>query len=147
MLGFRDVVRYGLAAMVAMVLAGLPSPSHAQTGAVAFEITKAGFIVGVGGGRGILNYGGRRYPLGVSGIGVGATIGASRTQLVGRALNLRQPSDIAGTYTALGGGVAVAGGVASVRLQNAKGVVLELRGRKVGLELSVSLSGVEISMR
>jgi hypothetical protein len=42
--------------------------------------------------------------------------------------------------------VALAGGVASVRLQNAKGVVLELQGRKVGLELSVNLSGVEIKM-
>jgi hypothetical protein len=133
--------------MLAMVLAGLPAPSHAQTGTVAFEITKAGFIVGVGGGRGVLNYGGRRYPLSVGGIGVGATIGASKTQLVGTASNLRQPTDIVGTYTALGGGVAVAGGVASVRLQNAKGVILDLRGRKVGLELSVSLSGVEISMR
>jgi hypothetical protein len=147
MIGFRGAVRFSLAAMLAMVLAGLPAPSHAQTGTVAFEITKAGFIVGVGGGRGVLNYGGRRYPLSVGGIGVGATIGASKTQLVGTASNLRQPTDIVGTYTALGGGVAVAGGVASVRLQNAKGVILDLRGRKVGLELSVSLSGVEISMR
>ena len=35
---------------------------------------------------------------------------------------------------------------ASVRLQNAKGVILSLRGRKVGLELSVSVSGAEIRM-
>ena len=146
MLGFRGAVRYGLAAMVAMVLAGLPAPSQAQTGSVAFEISKAGFIVGVGGGRGILNYQGRRYPLSVSGMSVGATIGASTTQLVGTASNLRQPSDIEGVYSALGGGVAVAGGVASVRLQNAKGVILSLRGRKVGLELSVSVSGAEIRM-
>ncbi len=146
MLGFRGAVRFGLAAMLAMVLAGLPTPSQAQTGSVVFEITKAGFIIGVGGGRGILNYQGRRYPLSVGGLGVGATIGASKTQLVGTASNLRQPTDIVGTYTALGGGVAVAGGVASVRLQNARGVILDLRGRKVGLELSVSISGVEISM-
>jgi hypothetical protein len=146
MLGFRSAVRYGLGAMVAVVLAGLPAPSHAQTGSVAFEISKAGFIVGVGGGRGVLNYQGRRYPLTVGGMSVGATIGASTTQLVGTASNLRQPSDIEGVYSALGGGVAVAGGVASVRLQNAKGVILSLRGRKVGLELSVSVSGAEIRM-
>jgi hypothetical protein len=146
MFGFRGSVRYGLAAMVAMVLAGLPAPSQAQTGSVAFEISKAGFIIGVGGGRGVLNYQGRRYPLTVSGMSVGATIGASTTQLVGTASNLRQPSDIEGVYSALGGGVAVAGGVASVRLQNAKGVILSLRGRKVGLELSVNVSGAEIRM-
>jgi hypothetical protein len=146
MFGFRGSVRYGLAAVVAMVLAGLPTPSQAQTGSVAFEISKAGFIIGVGGGRGVLNYQGRRYPLTVSGMSVGATIGASTTQLVGTASNLRQPSDIEGVYSALGGGVAVAGGVASVRLQNAKGVILSLRGRKVGLELSVNVSGAEIRM-
>ena len=146
MFGFRGSVRYGLAAMVAIVLAGLPAPSQAQTGSVAFEISKAGFIVGVGGGRGVLNYQGRRYPLTVGGMSFGATIGASTTQLVGTASNLRQPSDIEGVYSALGGGVAVAGGVASVRLQNAKGVILNLRGRKVGVELSVSVSGAEIKM-
>jgi hypothetical protein len=147
MLGSRVAVRYGLAVMLAVFVAGLPAPSQAQTGTVAFEITKAGFIVGVGGGRGVLNYQGRRYPLSVSGLGVGATIGASKTQLVGRALNLRQPSDITGVYSAIGGGVAVAGGVAGVRLQNAKGVILELQGRKVGVEFSVGVSGAEISMR
>jgi hypothetical protein len=146
MLGFRSAVQYGLAAIVAIVVAGLPAPSQAQTGSVAFEISKAGFIVGVGGGRGVLNYQGRRYPLTVSGLGVGATIGASKTQLVGKASNLRQPSDIEGVYSALGGGVAIAGGVAGVRLQNAKGVVLDLQGRKAGLELSVGVSGAEIKM-
>jgi hypothetical protein len=148
MLGSWSAARYGLIVLLTMLLTGVAAPSHAQTtGAVAFEITKAGFIVGVGGGRGVLNFHGRRYPLSVSGIGVGATLGASKTQLVGRALNLRQASDIAGTYTAVGGGAAIAGGTGSVRLQNAKGVVLELRGRKVGFEVSVSVSGVEISMR
>jgi hypothetical protein len=66
---------------------------------------------------------------------------------VGRALNLRQASDIAGTYTAVGAGVAVAGGASGIRLQNAKGVVLELRGRNIGLELNANVSGVEISLR
>jgi hypothetical protein len=135
-----------LALMLAMALLGLPAPSQAQTGTVHVEVTKAGFIVGVGGGRGVLTYQGRRYPFTVGGMSLGATFGASKTQLVGRALNLRHPMDLAGTYSALGGGVALAGGVASVRLQNAKGVVLELQGRKVGLELSVNLSGVEIKM-
>lgn len=146
MISFRKVVRYGLAAMAALAIAVLSAPSQAQTGTVAFEITKAGFIVGVGGGRGVLNFHGRRYPLSVSGLSVGATIGASKTQLIGRALNIRDPSDIAGVYSAIGGGVAVAGGGGGVRLQNGRGVILELQGRKVGLELSAAVSGVEIRM-
>jgi hypothetical protein len=53
----------------------------------------------------------------------------------------------AGTYTAVGAGVAVAGGGSSIRLRNARGVVLELRGRNIGLEISANVSGVQISLR
>ena len=84
MLGPWSAARYGLIVLLTMVLMGVATPSHAQTGTVVFEITKAGFIVGVGGGRGVLNFQGRRYPLSVSGLGVGATIGASKSQLVVR---------------------------------------------------------------
>jgi hypothetical protein len=133
---------------VAMTLAtALAAPAWAETGTVSFEIAKAGFIVGVGGGSGTLVFKGRRYPLSVGGLSVGATIGASKASLVGRALNLRQASDIAGTYSAVGGGVAVAGGASGIRMQNARGVVLELRGRNVGLEFNANVSGVEISLR
>jgi hypothetical protein len=122
-------------------------PGWAATGTVHVEIAKAGFIVGVGGGRGTLVFQGRRYPLNVGGLSVGATIGVSKAELVGRAYNLRRPSDIAGTYTAVGGGVAVGGGASGIRMQNAKGVVLELRGRTIGLEFNANVSGVEIGLR
>ena len=68
-------------------------------------------------------------------------------RLVGRAYNMRRPSDIAGTYTAAGAGVAVIRGPSVVRLRNANGVVLELRGRQVGLEFSLDVSGIVIGMR
>jgi hypothetical protein len=154
MVGINCLVRLGIMALTAVAVAGLPiTPSHAQTaspatsGTVVFDVAKAGLVFGVGGGRGVLEFRGRRYPLSVGGLSFGATIGISKTQLVGRALNLRQPSDITGTYVALGGGFAVAGGVASVKLQNAKGVVLDLRGRKGGFEFSAAMSGVEVALR
>jgi hypothetical protein len=145
MLNARGTFRYCLAAMMAVVLAGPPAQAQ-TTGTVVVEVARAGFIVGVGGGRGVLSFQGRRYPFSVGGLSVGATIGASSAQLVGRALNLRQPSDLAGTYSAVGGGVAIAGGVQSIRLQNAKGVVLELRGRRVGFDFSVGVGGATITM-
>jgi len=153
MLNASRKVRYALTAVAAIAMTALATSSQAQTaspaqtGAVRFVVTKAGFIVGAGGGTGELIFKGHRYPLTVSGLSVGATIGASTTEVVGRAYNLRQASDIAGTYTAAGSGVAVAGGVGSARLQNANGVVLDLRGRKVGFEFAANLSGVQISMR
>ncbi|MGO4387820.1 hypothetical protein AB4Y85_09810 [Microvirga sp. 2YAF29] len=147
MLRAPKVLRNGLVALASIFLSVPVSPIWAATGTVHIEIAKAGFIVGVGGGRGTLVFQGRRYPLSVGGLSVGATIGASKAEMVGRAHNLRRPSDIAGTYTAVGGGAAVGGGVSGIRLQNAKGVVLELRGRTVGLELNASVSGVEIGLR
>jgi len=148
MLGGLRTVRNGVAALAAMAMMGLAAPCQAQTtGSVHFVVGSAGFIVGVGGGSGTLIFHGHRYPLSVSGIGVGATIGAAKTELVGRALNLRQAQDIEGVYSAAGAGAAVAGGGGAIRLQNSRGVVLDLRGRKVGLQLSAAVSGVEIRIR
>jgi hypothetical protein len=121
-------------------------PSFADTGSVRIHVTKAGFIVGVGGGTGTLSFHGKSYPLSIGGLSVG-TFGAASADVVGRAYNLRRPEDIAGTYTAIGAGVAIAGGATAARLQNEKGVILEVRGRQVGLEVSVNLSGMRVSMR
>src|SRR5262249_14117444 len=125
----------------------LPQAAQAETGAVRIRVAKAGFIVGVGGGSGVLVFRGQSYPFSVGGMSFGATIGASSTDYVGRARHLVRPSDIAGTYTALGAGGVLAGGASVATLRNARGVVLELQGRKVGLEASVAVSGLEISMR
>lgn len=129
-----------------MAVVGLSTPSQAETGSVRVVFTKAGFIVGVGGGRGILTFRDRNYPFAVSGMSVGFTIGGSSSKLVGHALNLRTPGDLAGTYSAIGAGGALAGGVGGVQLQNAKGVILQLQGPKVGVEVSAAVSGVTITM-
>lgn len=147
MLGQRPMVQFAAALMAALVLALAPSPSAAQTGSVRIELVRAGFIVGVSGGSGTLSYGSKRYALGVGGVSVGATIGAAKVVMVGTARNLRRASDIAGVYTAAGAGGAILRGGRVARLQNANGVILEVRGREVGLEFSIDLSGMSISMR
>ena len=127
--------------------AAVATPALAETGAVSVVFTKGGFIVGVGGGEGVLTFRGRHYPFTVSGASIGFTIGASTTKLVGRALNLRSPGDIAGSYSAAGAGGALAAGAGGVQLQNANGVILQLSGPKVGVELSAALAGVSIAMK
>jgi len=127
--------------------AGVAAPALAENGAVSVVFTKGGFIVGVGGGEGVLTFRGRHYPFTVSGASIGFTIGASTTKLVGRALNLRSPGDIAGSYSVAGAGGALAAGAGGVQLQNANGVILQLSGPKVGVELSAALGGVTIAMR
>src|SRR6516164_10861847 len=115
-----------IALLVFLVSASLATPSLAETGSVSVIFTKGGLIVGVGGGRGVLTFRGKHYPFAVSGMSVGFTIGASTTKFVGRALNLHNPGDLAGSYAAGGAGAAVVGGAGGVQLQNANGVILQL---------------------
>jgi len=135
------------ASLAACFAAGLASPSKADTGAVRVVFTKGGFIVGAGSGRGVLVFKGHRYPFRVAGMSVGFTIGASTTNFQGHALNMRSPSDIQGSYAVLGAGGAVAAGAGGVTLQNSQtGVVLQLAGGRVGVELSAAVGGVTITL-
>ena len=136
-------------ALVALLVgvAGVSTPSRAETGQVAVIFTKGGLVVGVGGGQGVLVLRGHKYPFTVSGISVGFTIGASTTKFVGRALNLKGPASIEGSYSVMGAGGAVAAGAGGVQLQNANGVILQLSGPKVGAELSAAVGGVTIRLK
>jgi hypothetical protein len=135
-----------LALSASLLVIGL-GPASSDTGSVSVVFTKGGFIVGVGGGEGVLMLHGKRYPFTVSGMSFGATIGASTTKLVGHALNVTGPQSIEGTYSAIGAGGALAAGAGGVQLQNANGVILQLSGPKVGAELSAAVSGVTIRLR
>jgi hypothetical protein len=141
---------YAIVATVVTVLAaitGFSTPSRADMGQVAVIFTKGGFIVGIGGGEGVLRYRGKQYPFTVSGMSVGFTIGASTTKLVGRAINLKGPASIEGSYAVVGAGGAVAAGAGSVQLQNGNGVILQLSGPKVGAEVSAAVGGVTIRLK
>ena len=142
----KYATRIALVALLAAA-AGISTPSRAETGQVAVVFTKGGFIVGVGGGEGVLVLRGKRYPFTVSGMSVGFTIGASTTKFVGRALNLKGPASIEGSYSAVGAGGALAAGAGGVQLQNANGVILQLSGPKVGAEVSAAVGGVTIRLR
>jgi hypothetical protein len=93
-----------------------------------------------------LIYHGRRYPLSIGGIGVGS-LGVAAVDLVGTAYNLRMPSDIAGSYGAAGAGATFVGGAQVARLQNEKGVVLEVHGVQIGFQVSLGLAGMTVALR
>ena len=147
MLSITRTIKYAAAAFVAAAMLFVTTlPSQADSGTVRLRVGSAGFIIGVGGGSGTLTFRGKTYPLQISGVSLGM-IGVSSADLVGRARNLRRASDIAGTYTAVGAGLAIAGGAATATLQNANGVVLHVQGPKVGFSASLNLSGLTIAMR
>ena len=148
MLGFTHRIKLAAAALLAMAtLLGASTESRAQSaGSVRLHIVKAGFIIGVGGGSGVLFFHGHRYPLSIGGIGIGS-LGIAAVDLVGTARNLRTSSDIAGTYGAAGAGAAFVVGAQAATLQNEKGVVLQVHGAQVGFQISIGLSGMTIGMR
>ena len=112
MAAFFQAMKYGaIAATAAALLLGMPKPADAQsTGSVRFTVAGAGFIIGGSSGTGTLRFKGRTYPLRIGGLSAG-TIGVSSADFVGTASNLRSAQDIVGTYSAVGAGVAVVGGV------------------------------------
>jgi hypothetical protein len=141
----RHLIKTASAALAAAFIA-TSAPAFADSGSVRLRMANAGFIVGIGGGDGTLTFRGRTYNLGIGGITIG-TIGASGGTLVGTAHHLRTASDIAGTYTAIGAGLAVAGGARVLNMQNSNGVVLRLRGMQAGFEANAGLSGFSLSLR
>jgi hypothetical protein len=131
----------GLAASI-----GLATPSHAITGAVRVTVAKAGFVVGAGGGRGVLTFRHRNYPFTVQGLSLGITAGASVNKLVGRADYINELGDFGGTYSVVGAGAALIGGVGAVQLRNDKGVTITLQGPRAGLEVSANITKVVITL-
>ena len=142
---FLGTLAAAVAAPGALILNGV-SPAEAATARIEFRLVRAGFVVGAGTGRGTLTFGGKRYRLSIRGVSLGATFGAASAEFVGRVRNLQKPRDIEGNYTAVGAGLAAAGGGSVARLRNSRGVELEVSGKQIGLMASVDLSGLRIRL-
>jgi hypothetical protein len=141
-----SAIRLAVIALFAVLLTATSSLAQAP-GYVRVTFVKAALIAGAGGGHGVLTYRGRDYPFRVSGLSLGVTAGASVTRLEGRASGIRQVSDFAGTYSSVGGGGALVGGVGGVHLANEKGVTIDLQGLKAGMEFAANLSSIIISLK
>lgn len=122
------------------------APAVLQNGIVNLNVFSAGLIVGAGGGEGTLTFAGQVYPISVGGIGIGM-IGFAGGQIEGVAHNMRSPADIAGTYGAAGAGFTIVGGARVAQLQNENGVILQVHGAQIGLEVDLDLAGMTISLK
>ena len=119
----------------------------APDGTIQITLYKAGFIVGGSGGNGTLKFKANDYPISIGGVSLGATIGVSKAELIGEVYNMKNASDIEGTYTAGQASLAIVGGGKVAELKNSKGVVLKVKGSQVGLEFALDLSGMEVSLK
>ncbi|BBO05304.1 MULTISPECIES: hypothetical protein [Bradyrhizobium] len=139
-----------LIAMLVLVMGfAVPAtPSFAQAaGHVRAKIVKGGLLVGGGAGSGVLTYRGNKYPFKITGMSFGITAGATIGRLDGWASGIREVGDFAGTYSSVGGGFALVGGISGVHLRNEKGVTIVMQGPKAGLELAANISQIMISLR
>ena len=144
---FRSTVVAMLTVFAAIALLAFAPAAVAANGTIQIELYKAGFIVGGSGGKGTLKLAGKSYRIEIGGVSLGATIGVSKAELVGEVFNIKKPSDIEGVYTAGQAGVAVAGGAKVAELKNSKGVVMKVKGKQIGLEIALDLSGMEVKLK
>ncbi len=135
-----------LSMAVLLLLAVSPGQAQEARGTVSIDLTGVGVGLGVSWGSGTLRYEGKTYPFSIQGLQVG-NVGISTQRAVGTVYYLHNPADFAGTYAAVGAGMAVAGGMSGLTMQNQKGVVIDLYAVQQGVQLNIGPQGFTIDMR
>jgi hypothetical protein len=137
-------------ALAAVALAGgllAASAASAQPDAtIHFSGGSVAFIGQVQWGGGSLHFNGRRIPLRVSGLGVGA-IGATSFSAEGEVYHLHHLHDINGTYTALNANATAGLGAGVIDMQNEHGVEIRAHASSAGLNLSLAPTGMVIAIK
>lgn len=120
---------------------GLPWDAQIQLSA-----GSVGAGIGFSWGSGKLIQAGKEYPLKVEGLTVG-TVGITKATALGKVYNLKNLSDINGTYFAVGTGVTVGGGGSAITMKNAKGVLIDAVTTTEGVSFTFGTSGVTITLK
>jgi hypothetical protein len=144
-------LRARLAAIATFLFLGLSCAGAAsaddlvRSGTLTIEQVQIAFIGSGNLGGGTLIVGGQKYSFSVGGLGIGG-FGVSRMEATGSVYNLRNINDFAGAYVQARYGIAVGSrSTGQLWLQNAKGVVLELKAKRTGLALSLGGDAVYIN--
>ncbi len=130
-------------------VADAQQPPPPRSGSITLSTKSIGFIVGFewGSGEFVANNG-RRYPLRIRTIKAGMA-GLEAVSAFGNVYHLdpRRPQDIVGTYTAVGAGITIGGGVGGQQMRNEKGVVIVINETAQGIAAKIAASGISIEMR
>ena len=136
-----------LVSTLAVVAPAGAQDRYEPVGKVRMTKTEIGFIISVGGGRGVLKFEGYEYPFRIGGLGVGGT-GIHGVTLSGNVYNMDSVSDFEGSYGELRRGITLLDAHAGAkRLENGRtGAVMTLKGDAEGVRLNVGASGLRISL-
>jgi hypothetical protein len=137
--------RFAIATAAAICSA---AAAHAATpdATIRYSGGSVAFIGGVNWGSGTLTYKGKEIPVEISGLTAGS-IGASKIDASGEVYNLKQASDIEGTYAAVSAGATVGGGGGVLDMKNSAGVEIKARATTAGLKLTLGASGMTVKLK
>jgi hypothetical protein len=138
---------FGLVMVALLLLAVAPGNAQAPyppMGSISIDMTSVSAGVGFSSGSGVLRYQGKTYLFKIDGLSVGS-VGISQISAVGNVYNINSVSQFAGNYAAVGAGVALAGGMAGLKMQNQSGVIINLYAVQQGVQLNIGPQGFNIS--
>ncbi len=143
----RVVLSLTLAMVFAFAVTGMAQQMMEPfpVGSLNFSGTSIAAGVGWSWGSGTFSFKGQDFKVKVQGLDVGA-VGISTGQAHADVYNLKAPTDIEGTYTAVQAGITIAGGAKGQLARNEKGVVLDLTSVTTGLSLKLGAAGFTIKM-
>jgi hypothetical protein len=142
-------LRLTLAMAALLLLAGTPGIAqrpYYSVGSVSIDMTSVGAGVGFSSGSGVLMFKGQRLLFKIDGLSVGS-VGISSISAVGNVYNMTSVSQFPGNYAAVGAGVALAGGVGGLKMQNQSGVIINLYAVQQGVQLNIGPQGFTVTMR
>jgi hypothetical protein len=128
-----------LAALVLLPISTSTQAHAEEEGRIQITFSKPGY----GSGSGYLFYQGQKYGLDVSAAKIGR-IRVTTIDFIGTASNLRSAGDILGTYNGGDPKAALVRRAMTVRLENARGVVLEIRAVNLNGASTLDLSGMTL---
>ncbi len=133
------------------VLAGAPgtdkeAPPRVFSGTIEISSTQIAFIASAQSGSGTLEFEGMEHDFKISGLGIGG-IGIQSINAIGVVYNLEKLSDFSGTYSQVRMGATLGKGKSTIRLNNSKGVYIELKSSNKGVALSTGLDGMIIKLK
>ena len=117
----------------------------APVGRITFEATSLAVGATFTWGRGWLTFKGRNYPIRLDGLGI-IGVGLTKVRANGKVYNLKNPSDLAGTYAKAEAGAALIAGAKGFVARNSKGVVIELSAEQTGVSFELGGGTFTITM-
>lgn len=144
----RRILTLGVLLLVAAMVGNGRADEKKSKPDGTIEFTGGSVAAGIGfsWGSGTLHYKGKKYPIKIDGLSVGA-VGASKVSLSGKVYDLKKIEDFDGNYTGVGAGATVGGGGSVLAMRNQNGVTIEAVSTTQGLSLSIGAGGADLKIK